>query len=270
MIQFRNANEMEVGSILDWAAAEGWNPGLDDASAFYAADPSGFFVAAEEEQPVAAISVVNHNDAFAFLGLYIVLPSHRGMGIGHALWQHAISHAGARTVGLDGVPEQQENYVASGFTHAGGTTRFSGSIAAVVCPDIRLAQTSEVAALIDREAHMSDVRKEAYLSAWFSNSENRVTLVGDNGFCTVRKCRSGAKIGPLIAEDSDTATRLIHHAASVFGSDLIIDVPDASAELTEICSQLQMAPSFKTARMYRGTTPVGAGGIFAVGTLELG
>jgi hypothetical protein len=29
----------ELGTALDWAAAEGWNPGLDDASAFLAADP---------------------------------------------------------------------------------------------------------------------------------------------------------------------------------------------------------------------------------------
>src|SRR3712207_6914266 len=31
--------------ILDWAAAEGWNPGLRDADAFWAADPDGFMLA---------------------------------------------------------------------------------------------------------------------------------------------------------------------------------------------------------------------------------
>ncbi len=27
---------------LDWARLEGWNPGLEDAAAFYAADSQGF------------------------------------------------------------------------------------------------------------------------------------------------------------------------------------------------------------------------------------
>ena len=29
---------------LDWAAAEGWNPGLADAACFFAADPAGFLI----------------------------------------------------------------------------------------------------------------------------------------------------------------------------------------------------------------------------------
>ena len=32
----------DVVRAADWAAAEGWNPGLSDAVAFQAADPTGF------------------------------------------------------------------------------------------------------------------------------------------------------------------------------------------------------------------------------------
>src|SRR3712207_9059113 len=35
----------ELDLALDWAAAEGWNPGLRDADAFWAADPEGFLLA---------------------------------------------------------------------------------------------------------------------------------------------------------------------------------------------------------------------------------
>jgi hypothetical protein len=34
----------ELDLAVEWAALEGWNPGLHDADAFYAADPDGFFV----------------------------------------------------------------------------------------------------------------------------------------------------------------------------------------------------------------------------------
>ena len=35
-----------VETVIDWAAAEGWNPGLGDAACFYAIDPNGFFMGA--------------------------------------------------------------------------------------------------------------------------------------------------------------------------------------------------------------------------------
>ena len=81
MIEYRTASIQDLYLMLDWAAEEGWNPGSDDAAAFHAADPKGFFLAMDDSAPVAAISVVNHSDTFAFLGLYIALPSHRRKGI---------------------------------------------------------------------------------------------------------------------------------------------------------------------------------------------
>ena len=40
----RRMAESELNLALEWAAAEGWNPGLYDAECFYAADPEGFFL----------------------------------------------------------------------------------------------------------------------------------------------------------------------------------------------------------------------------------
>jgi len=34
----------EIALAADWAAAEGWNPGLDDAACFVTVDPDGFFI----------------------------------------------------------------------------------------------------------------------------------------------------------------------------------------------------------------------------------
>lgn len=82
---FRNATRADLDILLDWAAQEGWNPGLDDATAFFATDPAGFHVAEEDGGIVAAISLVRYSPAYAFLGFYIVHPDFRRQGIGHAL-----------------------------------------------------------------------------------------------------------------------------------------------------------------------------------------
>src|SRR6478735_2002601 len=86
----------DLALALDWAAAEGWNPGLGDANAFRAEDPDGFLMAFVGEEPAAAISVVRYGEAFAFLGLYIAAPAFRGQGIGWRLWQAGLAHAGNR------------------------------------------------------------------------------------------------------------------------------------------------------------------------------
>ncbi len=58
-VTHRRMTKADLGLVLDWAAAEGWNPGLDDTAPFHAADPDGFFIAVEDEKILAAISVVD-------------------------------------------------------------------------------------------------------------------------------------------------------------------------------------------------------------------
>ena len=108
----------ELDTALQWAAHEGWNPGLHDAACFHAADPQGFLVGLRGDEPIACISVVRYGASYGFLGLYIVAPEHRGQGHGWALWQAGMAHLGERAVGLDGVVAQQANYRRSGFVLA--------------------------------------------------------------------------------------------------------------------------------------------------------
>ena len=63
---------------LDWAAAEGWNPGTGDLDSFFAANPSGFLLGWQGDAPIASISAVKYGDGFGFIGLYIVAPEYHG------------------------------------------------------------------------------------------------------------------------------------------------------------------------------------------------
>ncbi len=105
----------EIAIAVDWAAAEGWNPGLADAECFKTVDARGFLIGELDGAAAATISCVNYDERFAFLGFYIVRPDLRGRGHGLRIWNAAIAHAGERTIGLDGVVAQQGNYRKSGF-----------------------------------------------------------------------------------------------------------------------------------------------------------
>ena len=125
-LEISTMSRADLGLALDWAAAEGWNPGLGDADAFHAADPEGFLMGRLGDRPVACISVVRYGAAFGFLGLYIVQPEYRGRGHGWRIWQEGMSRLGGRNVGLDGVKAQQDNYRKSGFVYAYGNVRYEG------------------------------------------------------------------------------------------------------------------------------------------------
>src|SRR5262245_18570462 len=116
----------DLSTLLRWADREGWNPGLDDGPAFYAADPSGYFIGRLGNRPIASISAVAYDGDFGFLCFYIVEPEFRGKGYGLRTWHEAMAYLGDRNIGLDGVIEQQENYKKSGFKLAYNNTRYAG------------------------------------------------------------------------------------------------------------------------------------------------
>jgi hypothetical protein len=261
----------DLAQVMDWAAAEGWNPGVEDAAAFHAADPEGFFVKIVDGQPVAAISVVNHDADFAFLGLYLCLPEHRGRGFGLDVWRAGMAHAGGRCVGLDGVPDQQANYERSGFVRAGRTVRYQG---ARLGPAGRMWPV-RAETVLQADLRASGVARAQFASAWFADTDSRRSLALDGyaqAFATFRTCRQGVKIGPLQAETLEQAEALLGAVPTEFGDGpVFIDVPDTAPQLAKLLSTHGFEPVFETARMYCGTPPrADPPPFYAVATLELG
>src|SRR5438105_2694171 len=143
-LQIRNMRAEEIAVAVQWAAAEGWNPGLSDAACFAIPDANGFFVGEIDGEPVATVSCVNYDDRFAFLGFYIVRSDFRDKGHGLRIWNAAIAHAGARVIGLDGVVAQQDNYRKSGFALAYANVRYGGTVAAPAAPRADVIALSDV------------------------------------------------------------------------------------------------------------------------------
>lgn len=135
----RTMTRSEVDLAVDWAAEEGWNPGLHDAECFHAADPKGFLIGLIDQEPIATISAVKYGDAFGFIGFYIVRPDCRGKGYGLQIWNAAMACLAGRSIGLDGVVSQQANYAKSGFTLAYRNIRYGGTGGGAVPDDPRIA-----------------------------------------------------------------------------------------------------------------------------------
>jgi GNAT superfamily N-acetyltransferase len=286
MLTCRAMRRTELDLALDWAAAEGWNPGLRDADAFWAADPEGFLLAElGDAEPVGCISVVRYGPAFGFLGFYIVRPEWRGQGHGLALWRAGMARLGDRCVGLDGVVAQQDNYRRSGFALAHRNIRFGVeqvAAAAAVSPALPRgmavvpAATLPFAAIAAFDATCFAAPREAFLRAWLATPGHvALAALRDGrvaGYGVVRPCRLGAKIGPLFAEEADAATGLFASLAEAApAGPLFLDVPEPNAAAVALARAAGMAPVFETARMYtRPPPPVRAERVFGVTSFELG
>lgn len=275
----RSIRPGELELVLEWARQEGWNPGLDDSLAFLDADPSGFLVGSIGEVPVGSISVVKYGDSFAFLGLYIVHPDFRGKGYGKAIWQAGIASAGDRTIGLDGVAAQQDNYRKAGFEPAYSTIRYGG--AATTLPVSTLAAQpvldSRLEGLQHYDSRIFPQPRDAFLAAWCTGRKGRRSAVVRKsgkirGYGTIRRCYEGYKIGPLFANDADSAAALLAELIpEAKGASIFIDIPEENREAIALAESIGLQPVLETSRMYRGPAPsIPLKNVFGVTTLELG
>lgn len=263
--------------IAGWAAAEGWNPGLSDGPAFFAQDPEGFFLGRVGGEPVSAVSVVNYGAEYAFLGCYLVRPDLRGQGHGLTTWKTALAHAGNRTVGLDGVVAQQDNYRQSGFELAYRTIRFTGTAPQRETPaGVRPAGPADLAAITAYDSACYPADRPRFLAEWLTGPGHRAFVRHDGtrltGYGVLRPGHDTLRIGPLFADTPEDARALFAALmADAAGREVAVDVPEPNAAGVALAEEAGFRASFETARMYTG--PVRAHArhrVFGVTTLELG
>jgi GNAT superfamily N-acetyltransferase len=277
-LQIRNMRPEEIAVAVQWAAAEGWNPGLSDAACFAIPDANGFFVGEIDGEPVATVSCVTYDDRFAFLGFYIVRSDFRDRGHGLRIWNAAIAHAGARVIGLDGVVAQQDNYKKSGFQLAYANVRYGGIVAPPPGPpaDVVALDTIPFARVEADDAMVFPAPRSAFLRAWVGTSGHVGRALLRDGklvaWGVIRPCRTGRKIGPLVADDRAAADAIVQALlASANGGEIFLDVPAVNREAIALAEELGLKPVFETARMYTGPIPpLRIDRVFGVTSFELG
>jgi len=277
-LQIRNLRPEEISIALDWAAAEGWNPGLADASCFVIPDANGFFVGELDGEPVATVSCVNYDGRFAFLGFYIVRPEFRGAGHGLRIWNAAIAHAGSRVIGLDGVVAQQDNYKKSGFGLAYANIRYGGTVSAPPAPlaDVVALDKIPFAMIEADDATVFPAPRSAFLRAWIGAPGHVGRALKRDGrlagWGVIRPCRTGRKIGPLVADDRAAADAILQALLASAGTgEIFLDIPATNRAAIALAESLDLKPAFETARMYTGAVPsTRLDRVFGVTSFELG
>ena len=278
----RNMTRLELDIAVEWAAQEGWNPGLDDAEVFWQTDPKGFIALEKDGQMVGCGSIVAYESDFGFMGFFIVQPEFRSKGLGTKLWFYRrdtlLKRLGkGAAIGMDGVFAMQDFYTKGGFkfvhrdlrmeTVAEKTT-VNNSVSEINDNDFENIQT------LDKECF--GFNRETFLSGWLhmkhSSGFKFVDNQGFQGYAIVRQCRKGYKIGPLFARTSVTARELYKACANfAAGEPIYLDVPEINIEAMKLAQDNKMKECFGCAKMYHGGAPkLPYNHIYGVTTFELG
>lgn len=273
----RRMKRADLNHSLAWSVRQGWNIGRFDHDCFFETDPQGFFIAEIDGAPVGSVSAVAYDNTFGFIGIYIVRPEFRGKGYGLKLFQAGMEYLGSRNIGLDGVVEQQENYVRSGFRLAYRNIRYGGQASREAEPSECTPMSNipfDVLCAYDR-LHFPAPRPQ-FLRCWIAQPESIALGVMREGrlagWGMIRAFVQGYSIAPLFADNPDVADLLFRAlSAGRSGADIFLDVPEVNPEAVLLAERHGMRPVFETARMYTGAIPeLPMQEIFGVTTFELG
>lgn len=275
----RTMRRDEMDFAIELASSEGWNPGIHDAHCFHNTDPDGFFVGCLNGRAIGCISAVSYDGVFGFLGFYIIAPEYRSHGYGIRLWNKAIQRLDGHNIGLDGVVEQQPNYIKSGFKLAYRNIRYEGIAGSVATSphsivDLRSVRFND---LCTYDRYSFPANRDRFLRYWVTMPESAgVAYMEDSrihGYGLVRRCRRGYKIGPLFADTAEIGESIFSSLTAHVpeGSPIFLDVPEVNPSAVYLAKQYRMKKVFETARMYTREVPsIRVDRLFGVTTFELG
>ncbi len=275
-VKIRNLTRSELDMAVQWAADEGWNPGLHDADAFWAQDSQGFFGIEQDGRIVNTVSAVRYGDSYAFCGFYITRPGLRNQGLGARMVPFVFERLGKRIIGGDGVLAMQDYYKSLGFELAfrsvrcqgdGGTDPSNQSVELATLPfDHVLAYDS----LCFPEPRPEFLRK--WIAMPGSHALGILTNGKLGGYGVIRPCRLGWKIGPLFADNPEIAEALyLDLRAKADSGPVFLDVPLNNSAAEAMADRYGMQRVFETGRMYKnGLPPWRDELVFGITTFELG
>ena len=290
----------DIPTVMAWARQEGFTPGVGDVAIYRQTDRQGLWVGWLDQEPVGCIAGVRYNAVYGFVGLFLVVPDHRGKGYGLQLWSHALQHlADLPCVGLEAAPDRVEDYAGWGFAAASPTTRWQrlgdGTAHPSLAP-VRSASPTEASsqpnrcvlageAIPEAAVQRFDAQREPsprphFLHQWLHHSAGTVHALLDregtcHGFGRIRPCLlkqgEGWRIGPLVADHPGAARALMESLLQRHAGAVLIDGPGANPQAAPLLEELGFVPLSQTLRMYRGSTPVvSLADVYGLACLELG
>ena len=271
----------DIPAGLRLSEAAHWNQTAADWEFFLQSNPDGCCVADIDGAVVATVATIRFGDAFGWVAMVLVDPSHRRTGLGTRMLHEALAMlSDMPTVRLDATPQGRRVYVPLGF-------RDEYALQRMVCPaNPRYLHEHEPVEQMTDE----DFERVAAADAAIIGADRRLLLemlrrnapeyarvvrgASDSvsAYAFGRRGRTFEHVGPMLAPDEASARSLLSACLAVPRlRPLIMDVPVRPSWVSWLASS-----GFTTqrpfARMYRGVRHSGerTDAMFAIAGPEFG
>ena len=90
--RLRLFGEADIPFAMRLKSAAGWNQIEADWRRFLHLEPEGCSVAEHDGEPAATVTALRYGDRFGWIGMMLVAPERRRLGIASALLRHAVAY----------------------------------------------------------------------------------------------------------------------------------------------------------------------------------
>ena len=241
----------DVAGGLRLSALAGWNQSADDWSLMLALGQG--WGLRRNGRLVATACILPHGPRLGWVSLVLVDPAWRRRGFATVLFDHAVARleATGRMAVLDATPDGREVYLRRGFRDGPRLTRWRRPAA-------------DVARGLDRRAHLSRSLLELDARAFGADRRHLLRRLVDRGsygraepggFLVTRRGPAALQIGPVVSEAAELAQTLLAEAFRERSEPLVLDLPDARADLAALAGQSGFTAERPFIRMARGGDP---------------
>jgi GNAT superfamily N-acetyltransferase len=206
-------------------------------------------------------TILSYQDRFSWIGMVLVDPAFRGLGIGTALLQEAIARAKSKgTVRLDATPQGQKLYETLGFETERELVRLERPAGSLLprpnqtCAPVTAEVLPEIIELdapvfgADRAMVLQHLFHQAPQYAFYVQQNGRTT-----GYCLGRPGSNFDQIGPVIAGNQEHARDLLLTALRACADKaVIVDAFAANPDWLAFLESLGFAVQRPLIRMHLG------------------
>lgn len=262
--QLRRMTTADIPDGMRLKRAANWNQQEQDWALFLRAGQEGCMVAEKDGKVVGTVTSINYAGRFSWIGMLLVDPSSRRLGIGTTLLKEAIrlaEHQG--TIRLDATPQGKLLYDTLGFQDEYLLSRYqlkycNTDMLPEPAPYCRPMTFEDMDKIRDLDTPVFGASRSTILSslydmgrnyAWIYHTGDRIT-----GFCLGRPGSNFEQIGPIVSSDQQSAIALLLQAlGQCQGKPVIIDVPDEQKAFRSFVEGLGFEIQRPFIRMYLGT-----------------
>ncbi len=235
----------------------GWNQTERDWRGYLEFEPRGCFLAEVDARPVGTATSIGYGGRLGWIGMVLVHPEARRLGIGTRLLHQTIAYLRGEGVGcvkLDATPMGRHVYLPLGFVDEYAVSRYQATAPRDLPPP------ADDVIPLENPADLTELDAEAFGAA---RPDVPRSLGGrdpglcfahvNGGYLIAREGHYAVQIGPWTARDAASAEALLRaFLRQVPGKPVLVDVPHPNAAALALVERHGFSVQRGFIRMYLG------------------